>query len=309
MNHKQLINLIQQYPIITIFGHVYPDGDCFGGQVGLKEFILSNFQSKQVFLLGSGLPSFASIFGTTDQVSDEIIKNSLALVIDLNDTLRSEDARFNLAKDIFMVDHHIIRPENTVPGWYNESAAAVCEMIGSLLLNPQYTISKRGALALGFGIVSDTGRFLYDSVTNQTFLVFNKLMSYGIRMQEIYPLVYETSEEEWKINAFVYAHYQKTPDGVVYIYFNKNDLLTLKIDAFKAVSKINLLANLKGFPIWAAFAEAPDFIKGEIRSNYYAVQPIAHHFGGGGHKLAAGMPLKSGDEVKIALKMLGELIK
>ena len=39
---------IKEYDVITIFGHVIPDGDCYGSQMGLKNAILDNFEVKKV---------------------------------------------------------------------------------------------------------------------------------------------------------------------------------------------------------------------------------------------------------------------
>ena len=38
---KNIIELIEKYDSIVIFGHVNPDGDCYGAQVGLREIILA----------------------------------------------------------------------------------------------------------------------------------------------------------------------------------------------------------------------------------------------------------------------------
>ena len=36
---KKIIEQIEKYDSIVIFGHVNPDGDCYGAQVGLREII------------------------------------------------------------------------------------------------------------------------------------------------------------------------------------------------------------------------------------------------------------------------------
>ena len=52
---------------------------------------------------------------------------------------------------------------------------------------------------------------------------------------------------------------------------------------------VNTLGNIKGYPVWAFFVEDSDHSAHvELRSNRYAVEPIASRHGGGGHVLAAG---------------------
>ena len=35
----QIWDLVKKYDSIVIYGHINPDGDCYGSQVGLKEII------------------------------------------------------------------------------------------------------------------------------------------------------------------------------------------------------------------------------------------------------------------------------
>ena len=85
---------IKEYDVITIFGHVIPDGDCYGSQMGLKNAILDNFEGKKVYALGSGWPKFFSLMGEMDIVDDETIASSLAICLDCANEERIEDQRF-----------------------------------------------------------------------------------------------------------------------------------------------------------------------------------------------------------------------
>ena len=46
---KQIYKKIKKYDSIVIFGHVNPDGDCYGSQIGLKEAIKATFPKKKVY--------------------------------------------------------------------------------------------------------------------------------------------------------------------------------------------------------------------------------------------------------------------
>ena len=76
---KRIFEKIKGNDIITIFGHVKPDGDCYGSQIGLKNAILATFPNKQVYVLGTGLPKFFKRISPMDEVGDELIKKSLAI--------------------------------------------------------------------------------------------------------------------------------------------------------------------------------------------------------------------------------------
>ena len=104
--YKKIWVKIKENDVITIFGHVIPDGDCYGSELGLKNAILENYPNKKVYALGSGLPKFFPLVGDMDKVEDEVIKSSLAIIVDTANLSRIEDQRYSLAKDIIKIDHH-----------------------------------------------------------------------------------------------------------------------------------------------------------------------------------------------------------
>ena len=90
---EAIISKIEQYDSIVIFGHLNPDGDCYGSQIALRNILRTRYPEKQIYCVGSGLKKFFDIIGKMDVVSDEIIVQSLAIVLDSNDINRLEDQR------------------------------------------------------------------------------------------------------------------------------------------------------------------------------------------------------------------------
>ena len=52
-NYNLIVDLIKKYDNITIFRHQRPDGDAAGSQLGLKTWILDNFDNKNVYAIGN----------------------------------------------------------------------------------------------------------------------------------------------------------------------------------------------------------------------------------------------------------------
>ena len=46
MDFQPLIQRIEAYDSIVIFGHIHPDGDCYGSQIGLKEALKMHYPDK-----------------------------------------------------------------------------------------------------------------------------------------------------------------------------------------------------------------------------------------------------------------------
>ena len=65
--NEDFFKLIEQYDTITIFGHIYPDGDCYGSEIGLRETLRHFYPNKKIYALGSGFKRRsgpAALFGT-----------------------------------------------------------------------------------------------------------------------------------------------------------------------------------------------------------------------------------------------------
>ena len=132
---EKIVELIKQYDTITIFGHINPDGDCYGSQIGLRNTLRLTFPNKKVYAVGSGLKRFFPLLGAMDVVEDEVIANSLAIILDGNDLPRMEDQRVRTAKAWAKIDHHVDTGGfKEGPQVVIEKANSTCEIIGDLII-------------------------------------------------------------------------------------------------------------------------------------------------------------------------------
>lgn len=307
MGNDLLYQLIERYDTITIFGHVFPDGDCFGSQIGLKEAIKTTFPHKRVYAIGSGLPSFRHLIGHMDQVDDATINSSLAIVVDVADIPRIEDQRFATAAHVFKVDHHI--PDQTFGDdqWIDTSMVAVSAMIAGFVFDHKMNLSVKGANALALGLITDTGRFLYGTMDAKLFVTMGKLTEQGADLAKIYGLLYEKSYASMEFDKYVYANYKVSPAGVIYCVFTTQALAQLGVSAVTAGQGVNLLARVKGHPVWVFFCEEDNHVRVEMRSSGPNVQTVATKYGGGGHQLASGARVNK-EDVESVISDLERLI-
>jgi phosphoesterase RecJ-like protein len=292
-----LLQLIKRFDTITIFGHVFPDGDCYGSQIGLKEAIKTTYPHKAVYALGSGYENFHDLITPMDRVDDAIIAQSLALVVDVADAPRIEDQRYQTAQVVFKIDHHIPLYQFGNHQWVDTTMIAVAEMITSFVINQRLKLSTKGAMALALGLITDSGRFLYGQVTSHTFDCMSQLVKMGADLHLIYDRLYEKSFKSMSFESYVYQNYKTTPNGLIYCVFSKEQLRILDMDAVRAASRVNLLSNIRYYPVWAFFAEDDQDVRCEFRSAGPDVQTIAYKYGGGGHLQASGCHVKQIEQI------------
>ena len=308
----QILELIKKNDSIVIYGHLNPDGDCYGAQVGLKEIILANFPGKKVYITGTGVSRFFDIICKMDEVSDEVIKNSLAILVDGNDCGRMEDTRVFTAKEFAKIDHHIDTGSfKEGPSVVDVDANSTCDIITGFVIDYNLKISPLGANALYLGILTDSAKFQFVSNYPQTFERAKFLCEHGANPHKLNKELNKTDEVSLAAKGYVMSHYKKSKEGVVSIVFDRATLEKLEISANHASSLINLLGNIEGYPVWCSFAEYADGkVRAEFRSNGPAVQPVAVSIGGGGHAQASGAQLPSLDynQIDVIIRKLDQAI-
>ena len=291
---NEILKLIKEHDSIVIFGHINPDGDCYGAQVGLREFILKLYPTKKVYITGTGCPKFFSVLPIMDVVSDEVIKESLAILVDGNDLPRMEDSRIFNCKAWAKIDHHIDTQSFTEgPQIVDTLANSACDIITGIVMSLGVKLSHIGATALYLGIITDTARFQFATDYAKTFERVKYLCECGAEVEKLNNLLAKTDERSLSSKGYIMTHYKKSKGGVIYIVYSKEKLHKLNLSANAASNLINLLGNIEGYPIWCSFAEYDDGkVRVEIRSNGPAIQPCAVRVGGGGHAHASGAQLK-----------------
>ena len=301
---EKLQQVIESHDSIVIFGHAYPDGDCYGSQIGLRDVLRLNYPNKKVYAVGTGLRRFFKLISKMDDVPDKVISNSLAIIVDGNDLSRMEDARVYNAKAWIKIDHHMENGRFTEgPFVLDTHVNSACELIVQFIQEAGWKVNPTICNALFLGILTDSGRFQFIEDFAKSFREAAWLCENGADPDAINAILNMTNEDALKFRGYVYSHYKMSEHGVIYVTFTKEKLHRLHVSANKAGTMVNLLSNVKGYPIWAFFCENDDgTAHSEFRSNGPGVQPVAARHGGGGHYHAAGLTTK--DMSKQTIDML-----
>jgi phosphoesterase RecJ-like protein len=290
---EAVFSVIEKYDSIVIFGHKNPDGDCVGSVKGLRAALRAQFPEKKIYGVGT-IPGYlpTSFIEPADEVSDEVIQNSLAVMVDLSDLDRVEDQRIRTAKEIVCVDHHIADHEVEFPIVRDVSAPSATFILTKLLLNRYGKITDDAARYLYLGLCTDSGRFQFDS-RPEVFRVASLLTEHDFSTRDLYNELYQQRGKDLRFRSFIYSNFVET-EKVVYCVVSKKDYEALGMTEQEAGGKVNLLALLDHHPMWCTFTELSDgTVRTELRSDgTYNVQQAAVNFGGGGHVPAAGCTLK-----------------
>ena len=304
---KQLLDKLNKYNKIIIHRHISPDPDALGSSLGLKHLILDNLPGKDVRVVGYQEKSLEWL-GVMDQVDEDFYTDALVIVTDTANSDRIDNKNFSKGHYLVKIDHH---PGDNPYGNLNlidTDAASVCEMIVEIASSYQWNISSHVATLLYAGIVSDTGRFLYDTVKASTFEAAKKLISIGIDVNEISRNLYRKPLNVLKAQAYVLNHFEITPHGVAYFKMTKDVQKEFGLTTGTRSMLVDVLANLEDVLVRVCFFEQDkDQIRANIRSEGPIINELAERFNGGGHPKASGAMLdkwETADDLLIELDLL-----
>lgn len=310
--YNNIFEELKKHKVVIIHRHARPDGDALGSQLGLRQALKDNYPELEVYAVGDASERL-SFIGELDLIDDYKYEGALVFVVDTPEEAMISDSRYKLGKTIIKIDHHIPRNSfgdiEVIDTSYESCASLVSDILFS---NENIRLSKLAAQTLFTGIVTDSGRFRYDSVTPRTFQIAAKLLETNFNMGDVYSKLYVEDMKIVRLRSLFTLKFKTTKNNVAYIMTTKDELKGYDADFF-TVSRgmVNTMSGIRGIDIWVNFTEdeVNNVVIAEIRSSKYNINQIATKYGGGGHLLASGASLKDFDEARAMLEDLDALIE
>jgi len=303
---EQVIKEIGRYDRIVIHRHQNPDGDALGSQIGLKHILRENYPEKEIYAVGDPAKRYSFMEDSAmDEISDEVYEGALAIVLDTSAKALISDTRYTLAERTICMDHHIYCEDIADVEVRDTSFESCCGLITAFAMECGLRLNLLAATSLYIGMVTDSGRFRYDSTSSNTFKLAAFLMEQPIDTNEIYRNLYADDFVRVRLRAQFVLKIQFTAHNVAYIYTTKEELAQYDVDTF-TISRgmVGTMGDLKGVDIWVNFTETEQGVLCELRSGRYNINPVAVKYGGGGHQKASGATVK---DRETAMQMLRDL--
>lgn len=309
---RRILDKIKEYGRIIIMRHKRCDGDAVGSTKGLREILRASFPEKEILLINSDSSEYLSFMGGEDaDVEDEKYRDALGIVIDTATVDRISNPKYSLCRELIKIDHHIdIKPYGDIV-WVEEERSSSSEMIASFFaaFSGELKINVEAATYIYTGMVTDSGRFRFRSVSGETMRCAGMLLDLGVDTDTLYANLYLKDFELFKFEAYVYEAMKITDGGVAYLFVDKEMQERFGLSLEDASASVSYMDSIKGSIIWIAFIENEDgSIRVRFRSRFVTINKLAEKYGGGGHDCAAGATLGNASEIKSLLLDADELI-
>lgn len=309
VNKKQnFLTLLATPKRVVITTHQNPDGDAMGSSLGLADVLLQLGHDVAVitptdypeYLQWMPFQEYVTVFeGANKGKAEKLIADAEVICcLDFSalNRIKGMESGVRESRAVkLLVDHHQ-QPEDFADFVYwNEQAAATCELIYLMLEKTIGTdkISVAGATCLYAGLVTDTGSFRFSATTPDVHRVAGELIAKGINNSLIHRKLFDTNAIE-RLRFLGYALNQKLtylPEyRVVYFSFSQEELTQFHSKNGDTEGVVNYGLSIAGVVMAAIFVEREGMIKISFRSvDEFSVSNFSRdNFDGGGHHNAAG---------------------
>lgn len=309
--YKQIFKVIKKYDTIVIARHIGADPDALGSQFALKEIILKTFPNKKVYAVGNPASRF-KFFGNNEKIDNIDTTKGLLIVLDTPDIKRIDGVSLNNFEYVIKIDHHPIIDKYANIELIDEDSCSTSQLILEFIFNNKIEINKEIGEKIYLGIVGDTDRFLHDYTSSKTFSLVTRLLEEtNIDFTSLYKVLYQRPISEIRFEGYIYQNLILTENGVAYIKITDRKLKEFGVDSAAAGNMINDLKFVNEIIVWVFLTEdiKSNLIRANIRSVGPYINDVATKFGGGGHKYASGVKLKTWDDSDKLINELDELVK
>lgn len=292
----RIIEGIRENETFCIVGHMRPDGDCVGSQLGLA--LALKAEGKKVTVWNEDrMPDKLSfldpdhLFQTpkANQKFDCVIATDCASFERLGGVGASVADR----KLFINIDHHASNTRYADLNWVSPREPSTGELIYRLLKTAKWPITTQISNCLFTAVSTDTGSFQYPTTRPGTFHVGAELVTRGADLATICDEVYQSYPlSRVRLLKHVYSNFKLTHnDQVAYFWLKKADFARTGAESEDTEGLIDHIRAIEPVIIACVFEEIePELTRISLRSKSEKVNvnEIAAQFGGGGHKAAAG---------------------
>ena len=296
---KKLVKVIRTSKRIAVATHFNPDGDGIAAALACAHLIRHYKRRKPVLYCHSPIPAkYQFLLGKTWQFVTEIPACDLIIAVDSPQISRVfahmghiRSARLD-AKTIANIDHHKSNNGFGEICIIDRRASSTSEIMYSILAGLEVRIRKPLAEILYCGIYSDTGGFTYPNTTSKCLRVAADLVATGVQAGPlIKKLNAKTLDGTLLLSKVLNTIEIHSGIGSMYLtqaMLNKNGATMADSENF-----VSFLQAIEGVRVSMFLREEKKRTRISFRSDGIVdVDRLARRFGGGGHRLAAGVLIK-----------------
>jgi phosphoesterase RecJ-like protein len=281
--------------------HENPDGDALGSLIGMHGLLTALGKDSVMFISDSDLPLpreyRCPALEHAIQSAPADIGERTIVMLDCGNIDRNPAAVLQHGAHLLNIDHH---HDNTLFGTVNlvdSGASCTAEIVWDLMHGLEVTPTAAIAEALYVGLVTDTGRFMYENTGPRAHRMAAELISAGVNVARVNSRLYEEMPPaKLALLGVALERIQRFEEGTLtLVALDAVDFERVGAEASLSEGIVDHLRSVSGTKVAVLIREltAPES-RGKRKVSLRAtgddidVSAIARTQGGGGHRRAAG---------------------
>ena len=307
INWPRFVDLINANQRFLLTSHIRPDCDALGSELGMAA-VLEKLGKEVRIVNGQETPPNLSFIDPQQRIMklsadvqlDELQDTEVLMVLDtsawaqlgpMGEVLKSLEATK------IILDHHVSQDDLDAEPFKNTSAEATGRLVVEAADALGVELTPEMAAPLFAALSTDTGWFRFPSTGSETYRIAARLVDAGACPADIYRELYErNSSGRMRLRGEVLARINLVNDGKLgHTYVMKSDFDRLQALPSDTEDLVNLVLEIDGTQAAVIFIELVEntSFKVSFRSRCKLdCSQVAGHFGGGGHKAAAGATIE-----------------
>lgn len=302
---EPLRTIIEANQRFVLSSHVRPDADAIGSELGMAGVLESLGKSVRIVNPSAIPPSLGFLDperrvlkigdGITPQ---DIVDTDVHIILDTSAWVQLQDVGAALRQSSavkVVIDHHVSSDDLGAIEFKDTQAEATGALVVRMAEALGLPLPPQTATPLYCAIATDTGWFRFSSTTGETLRTAGRLIDAGAQPHLIYQLLYEQySLARVRLAGCALGRVTLECDGrLAYTWVEQSDLRANGAAPADTEDLVNEALRIAGTQVAFIAVEQPNKnIKVSFRSRTSLnVAAIAEHFGGGGHRQAAGATL------------------
>jgi phosphoesterase RecJ-like protein len=292
----RIIEAVAGSRTICVVGHIRPDGDCVGSQLGLT--LALQHEGKKVCCWNEDrMPQKYEFLDPNRMLQKPKTGMSFDCVIATDaasfERLGTVGNCISDRKILINIDHHESNTRFGDINWVSAREPSTGELVFRLLKVAKWPITRPIADCLFTAVSTDTGSFQYPSTRPSTYHVAGELVRKGANLSKICDEVYQSYPlSRARLLRHVYSHFRLTHQNqIAWFWLKKADFARTGADSADSEGLIDHIRAIAPVEVACVFEEIePELTRVSLRSKTERVNvnDVAAEFGGGGHPAAAG---------------------
>jgi phosphoesterase RecJ-like protein len=299
---EPIVAALRESDRFVLCTHEHPDGDALGSLAAMQQILTAMGKDAISFMAPEEFPLPYEyrrlVLDRLVTVPPEDLDERTIVFLDCGNIDRNPaDVLKRPGANMLNLDHH---HDNTMFGTVNHvdpTASSTAEIVWNLLEPLGIELSREIAEALYVGLVTDTGKFMYENTGSRAHRMAAELLEAGVDSQEIYRQLYENiPAAKLELLSRGLANMQRFEDGALSIsHLSREDYEATGAEEGYSEGVVDHLRALEGTAVAGLVRDLLGAGKDGMRKvslrasdDRVDVSRIARAQGGGGHRRAAG---------------------